>query len=203
MNRPSQSLLKPVTLLDLRLFAFAICHASDAADPQLSTKQWRDDLQFFAHELPKRHMNAFHFISREKFESEVADLDHKLYSTDLDHMFVALRVITSSIGARHTGINLPESAPPLQFPLSMASFGDDYRVTGTSPEFERALGARVIKIGDTPVKRAAELLFTTTPQDEYTWYGMNIVNSFLANARMLHGLDIIPSHDAAQYRLAG
>jgi len=148
-------------------------------------------------------MDAFHFVSREKFESEVAELDHKLDSTDLDHMFAALRVITGSIGDGHTGINLPEYAPPLQFPISIANFGEDYRVTGVAPGSEKALGARVIKIGDTPVKRAAEMLFTTTPQDEYPWYGMNIVNSFLANARMLHGLDIIPNHDTARYTLAG
>ncbi len=202
MTNPSrQSLFKSAVLLALCTFAFTICRAGDASDPQLSPKQWRDDLQFFARELPKRHMNAFHLISREKFDSEVSDLDHKLDSSDLDHMFVALRVITASVGDGHTGINLPESAPPLQFPISIASFGDDYRVTGAAPEFEKALGARMMKIGDTPVKRVAELLFRTTPQDEYPWYGMNIVNSFLANARMLHGLDIIPNHDTAQYTL--
>jgi hypothetical protein len=202
MNPPRQSLFKPAALLLLSLFAFAVCRAGDAGDPQLSPKQWRDDLQFFARELPKRHMDAFHFISREKFEAEVAELDHKLDSMDFDHMFVALRVIASSIGDGHTGINLPESAPPLQFPISVVNFNDDYRVTGVAPGSERALGAHLLKIADTPVKRAAEPLFTTTPQDEFPWYGMNIVNSFLANARMLHGLDVIPNHDTAQYTLA-
>jgi hypothetical protein len=43
-----------------------------------SALEWREDVRSFARELPKRHKNAFHFISREKFETEVAALDHNL-----------------------------------------------------------------------------------------------------------------------------
>ncbi|HXJ42321.1 MAG TPA: hypothetical protein VNH18_23780, partial [Bryobacteraceae bacterium] len=41
---------------------------------QLSAQQWREDLQFLARELPKRHANAFHFTRREDFEKAVANL---------------------------------------------------------------------------------------------------------------------------------
>jgi len=171
--------------------------------PAPSPQQWREDLRFLERELPRRHKNAFHFISREAFEAEVAALDPRLEGMDFDQVFVALRVIAASIGDGHTGVSLPESTPPLQFPLIIAKYGDDYRVAGVAPGMEKSLGARVIKIGDVPVTEAAERCFSTTPQDEYPWYGMTIVNSFLANARMLHGLDVIPSHDTARYTLAG
>ena len=51
---------------------------------ELSTQQWREDLQFLARELPKRHANAFHFTPRERFEKAVADLDSELEYADSD-----------------------------------------------------------------------------------------------------------------------
>ena len=40
----------------------SVLRAAQGENLQLSTAQWREDLQFIARELPKRHSNAF--ISR-------------------------------------------------------------------------------------------------------------------------------------------
>ena len=62
---------------------------------QLSNQQWREDLQFLARELPKRHANAFHFTPRERFENAVADLDSKLANADADTAWVGLQRLVS------------------------------------------------------------------------------------------------------------
>src|SRR5437762_2109185 len=54
-------------------------------DPALTPQQWREDLRFYARELPKRHADAFHFTTREEFEAAVAALDRTLDHTDFDH----------------------------------------------------------------------------------------------------------------------
>ena len=41
----------------------------------VTADQWREDLRYFASELPKRHKNAFHFMTREQFENEVKQLN--------------------------------------------------------------------------------------------------------------------------------
>jgi hypothetical protein len=41
----------------------------------LTREQWRHDLQYLAKELPRRHKNAFHTVSKEQFEKAVAELD--------------------------------------------------------------------------------------------------------------------------------
>src|ERR1022692_691335 len=52
--------------------------AVSAEGLSLSKEQWHQDLEFQARELPKRHADAFHFITRERFEAEVAELNGKL-----------------------------------------------------------------------------------------------------------------------------
>jgi hypothetical protein len=41
----------------------------------LTKEQWRKDLQYLARELPARHENAFHTVTREQFEKAVAELN--------------------------------------------------------------------------------------------------------------------------------
>ncbi|MBI3409156.1 MAG: hypothetical protein HY040_12485 [Planctomycetes bacterium] len=57
---------------------------------KLTTEEWRQDLQHFVSELPKRHANAFHHISKERFEAEVAELKRRLDGMDADEAYVGL-----------------------------------------------------------------------------------------------------------------
>src|ERR1700689_3302951 len=72
----------------------------------LSKEQRHQDLSFLASELPKRHANAFHFISREGFEAEVAELDGKLDHLNDDEIYVGMDRVANSIGDGHTYIRV-------------------------------------------------------------------------------------------------
>ena len=43
-----------------------------------TVEQWKADLQFLSTELPKRHKNLFHTMTREQFETAVKQLDAKI-----------------------------------------------------------------------------------------------------------------------------
>jgi len=45
-----------------------------SATSQVTSEQWRADLQHLARELPRHHINAFHSVSRERLAAEVAQL---------------------------------------------------------------------------------------------------------------------------------
>src|SRR5687767_2450041 len=79
----------------------------------LTTDDWREDLRALARELPRRHANAFHSITREEFERRVAALDARLPSLDADAAIVGLASIAASIGDGHTAVHLPQSWPRL------------------------------------------------------------------------------------------
>jgi HSP20 family molecular chaperone IbpA len=82
-----------------------------------------------ARELPKRHANAFHFTTRERFEAEVAELNGKLDHLNSDEIYVGMDRIANSIGDGHTYIKVPEDDANL--PIDIQRFGDEYRVTAT------------------------------------------------------------------------
>src|SRR5581483_6413760 len=93
--------------------------------PSLTKEQWREDLKFLARELPKRHANAFHYTSRERFEAEVADLDRRLDRLNADEIYAGLNRIANLVGDGHTFV-YPGDAAIL--PLHVMKFGADYRV---------------------------------------------------------------------------
>jgi hypothetical protein len=162
--------------------------------------RWHDDLIFLARELPKRHANAFHFTTRERFEAEVAELNGKLDHLNSDEIYVGMDRIANSIGDGHTYIKVPEDDANL--PIDIQRFGDEYRVTATISGNEKALGARVIKIQDTPVAHSQELLLSLTPSDETQVLRDSRVLGFLTTGIFLHGIGIIPDRNVARYRLA-
>ncbi len=167
----------------------------------LSKEQWRQDVAYLAAELPKRHANAFHFISRERFEAEVAELDGKLDRLNADEIYAGMDRIANLIGDGHTYIKVPEDNA--NFPIDIERFGDEHRVVATTSGNEKALGTRVIKIQDMPIARLHELLLALTPADETQVLRDLRVLGFLTTGIFLHGMGIIPDRNVARYTLAG
>src|SRR5579871_5854508 len=139
--------------------------APPAANLSLTPAEWRADLQVFATQLPARHINAFHAISRDAFERRVTELDARLEHLDGDEVFVGLEQLARSIGDGHTALHVPPELANA-FPIKVQRFGDDYRVTDAAPGGEALLGARIVAIGGAPIGEVRERLMTVTPSDE-------------------------------------
>jgi hypothetical protein len=167
---------------------------------QLSKEQWHEDVQCFARELPNRHANAFHHVSREQFDQAVAELDRRLGQMNGDEIYVGLNRIANLVGDGHTRVAFRGDAAEL--PLRIQRFGDDYRVTFVAPGQEKALGMRVLKIQDVPITRAREILLTMTPQDETPILAQLRVENYLTAGLVLHGYGITPGRSIARFTLA-
>lgn len=173
--------------------------AQTASAPRLSSEQWHEDLKYLATELPKRHANAFHFLSEAKFAEEVKQLDGALDHLDGDQIFVGMDQIENSIGDGHTYIRVPADAPV--FPVHFERFGADYRLVSTRdvPGAREALGGRLISIDDMPVDRARDLLLTLTPADETQSLRDVRTTALLNDGMVLHGLGITRDRDRVRY----
>jgi hypothetical protein len=117
-----------------------------------SKEAWRQDLEFLATEIPRRHKDAFHAITRNQFENIASELSLQIPSLNNDQIVVALMKITASIGDGHTHVETPPNFH--SFPITLYWFDDSLRVTKASPEYTRALGARVVQVGDTSIDDA-------------------------------------------------
>ena len=64
--------MKTMLHVGLMLLVFLSSCGTQNPNPQISSDAWREDLRYLARELPSRHVNAFHSVSRETFDAEVA-----------------------------------------------------------------------------------------------------------------------------------
>jgi hypothetical protein len=188
--------------LDLRRAA-AVKAIAPPPDPKstLTAQQWREDLAFLAREVAKRHANAFHATSREKFEAAVAALDARIDGLNRDQIYIGMDQIANQIGDGHTYVEFP--ADDANLAIDIRQFGQDYRVVAVAPGIEKALGARVVRIDNTPIARARELARTITPLDETQELADGRIEGFLTTGMALHGLGITADREVAHYGLAG
>jgi len=165
----------------------------------LTAAQWHADLAFLTKELPRRHANAFYLLPAAAFEREVAELDRRIATANGDEMFVGLQRIVKSIGDGHTGLVAPPDRRVM--PLEVAKFGDDLRVVAVGPGLEKALGARIVKMGGMAVADVWSRVMTLAPQGELEQLQRINALVYLARGYALHGLDITADRNHARYTL--
>ncbi len=165
----------------------------------LTTDAWREDVAFFARELPRRHANAFSSLSRERFDAEIAALLRELPQLDGDGVFVRLMRVANLVGDGHTQLLFPRDSP--RFPLGLRRFGSDYRVVAVARGAERALGARVVSIDGRPIAEVRDLLWPLSPAGETSELRELRVAGYLSNGLLLHGERVIADRNAARYSL--
>lgn len=156
--------------------------------PPMTAQKWVDDINVFARQLPRRHLNAFHFMRREDFDRAVDELRGKAVTANDDAMLTGLMQITARIGDGHTHILMPSSVHRL--PVSVQQFGDDFRITAAAPEAADVLGGKMLKINGMPIADVVTRVRTVVSQDESEPFVRGALPSYLLLAEVLHGLGI-------------
>jgi Na+-translocating ferredoxin:NAD+ oxidoreductase RnfG subunit len=182
----------------------ATCQAQKASPiSALSKAQWRQDLQYFARELPKRHKNLFHNVSREQFEKSVKELNEAIPSLEDHQIVVRMLEITAKVGDGHTVVMLPAWFKFL--PLQLYWFGDELRVTHIAEPYKEALGARVVKIGNVGVKEAKERLTATVlsaVESKNEWYVLSTSAALMSSPEVLQTIGIAPGVERVPFTFA-
>lgn len=171
-------------------------------DAALTAAQWREDLHTVARELPRRHANAFHTVSRASFDSTVSALDSAIPHLGPDSAVVGLRRVITMIGDGHTNLSLPGNW--LRLPVRFAWFGDpvnapadlDLRITAAAAPLEHALGARVVRIGDRTTSGAYAALTSIIAAGESEGSRREASTAYMRVPRLLRGLGVTPTADS-------
>jgi hypothetical protein len=173
---------------------------SEPATPtvELSTAEWREDLHHLASELPRRHGNAFHTVSREEFEDSIRALDSRLPSLEGHEVFAAMGRIVAMVGDGHTYLELPGTFH--RYPIRLYAFGDTLRITHAPAGYERLLGGQVLAIGGIPIDEARRLVGRQIAR-ENEQYVRKEIPYFLTFAELLHAHEVVAEHGAAEWTL--
>jgi hypothetical protein len=164
---------------------------------QLSAADWQADLRYFAAEIPKRHKNAFHHVTRAEFDRDVAALDSAIPTLPPSAIVVGFLKLTAKVGDGHTFVHLPSEFR--RYPLQLYWFDDELRIVGTPAEYKSALGARVITIGSSTIGQVQERVRTIISQDENDWWVRSVSPHLLVYPDILHGLGLTEAKATAPY----
>src|SRR5437879_13634703 len=152
------------TLSGLALAILLTACAARNATINITPDAWRADLRYLAAELPRRRVNAFHTITRERFAEEVAHLDAAISRLTNDESVVGLMRTVALVGDGHTHLDLPPNFP--RYPIELHWFGNQLRVVAAGAPYQAALGARVSAIGDVPLADLIERATQLVPRGE-------------------------------------
>jgi len=184
----------PVILAAILLFTFwqtaksySQVKSSETNVVSLAKEQWREDLKFLARELPRRHKNAFHTVSREQFEQAVEELNTTIPTLQEYEILVGIRRIIAMVGDAHTDLEPPKTFN--RYPLTLSWFGNDLRVLRTIAEYKRALGTLVVGIGGLSLVEATARINNVIPRENEQF--LRFRNTGLINlAEILYTLKI-------------
>ena len=191
--------MKILLHLSLMLLLILTSCVSQNAGPHLSSDAWRADLRYLARELPGHHVNAFHTVSRETFDAEVARLDAAITRLNNDEVLVGLMRIVALIGDGHTHLDLPPNS--LRYPVEMQWFGDELRVIAAQAPYHSAVGARVLAIGSTPIGDVMNRATQLVPRSENDGRTRFTAAVQLTTPEVLHGLGVIADRANAPFAL--
>lgn len=124
-------------------------------------ERWRRDLDFLVAEAERLHPGQHSELGRGAGAKELAAAVERLKPQIADltdaQMLIELHRVLTLLGDGHSRTSLFHRQIRLtRLPLTLYRFADGVCVVNTSPEHERWIGARVVKIADTPIDQAVD-----------------------------------------------
>jgi hypothetical protein len=157
--------------------------------------KWREDLKYLSIELPKRHKNLFFKITRQEFNREMNGIILGVPKMSDAEIKLALRRLMAMIGDPHTRI--PSDAEKT-FPVVLYQFSDGVFVAAATESYKSAIGAKLIKIGETDIERAIAAVRPIITVENEWWFKHQFPN-YLTDPEILHLLKILPSADEGDF----
>lgn len=162
-------------------------------------ERMRQAVEYLGSQLPYLHVNPYFKISEADFQRSAARLAEQVPNLNDEQIMVELLRIVASLGDGHT--RAFPGAEPVSFaslPLEMRWLEDGLIVTAAAPEYEQALGAKVVQIGAHPVQEVYEAVKPLVSGDNEVEL-MSGTPALMAMPAILYGLDLIAYKDAATF----
>lgn len=136
---------------------FFVCTLCIAAQGQMSSEKWREDLDTLAEGLLEKHPNFYTKHTVEQFEDALADLDEKLVTLDDQEIVMELSRLVAMGGDSHTGIGLGDFAESMrQLPVEFVVLDDGVFIHTATNEHRELIGLELISINSVPIDEIIE-----------------------------------------------
>lgn len=154
-----------------------------------------EDIKYFKTELPKRHKNLFHKITKQEFNNRTDALLEKVDQLNNKQVFTELNKIIASVGDAHTTINYWDG---YSYPLQFQMFGSEVYIVNADTSLEGMMFSKVTKIDGIEIDSIIEKLKTLISHENDSWEMKNIT-SYLQAPVFMYGLGIIKDETKAVF----
>jgi hypothetical protein len=158
--------------------------------------RWRADLRFLAAEMPKRHRNLFHRLTREEFDRAVRRLDARIPTLRRHQIILELARLAARVGDGHTNV-APARDSAIGFhalPIQLYLFADGLYVRAADSAHAGLVRARVVRLGRVTMEEAVAAVRPLIGRDNEM--GARYAAPFLlVMPEVLHGLGLIDDLD--------
>ncbi|MBN2320758.1 MAG: hypothetical protein JXR49_16890 [Acidobacteria bacterium] len=160
-------------------------------------EHWYQDIDHLAHNLPLLHADAYQNQSGDAFAEKIEAL--KMRVPDLeDHEIVAgIMHTVASLQDTHTSCWRPLLGMK-RFPLQLRWFGNELYVVGTDATATRALGLRLVSVGTTELKEAAERVSVYLPHGN-RWDKLEHEAALVVVSDLLHASGILDDRNRGRF----
>lgn len=154
----------------------------------------RQDLSFVGTQLPKLHVNFFFQLNPNDYSHAVDALDADIPKLTDAEFNVRLGALAAMAGDEHTIIfpSVLADAATQKLPLTFRWLDDGLFVTSAADAYKKALGTKLVAIGNTPIDRVMQQLANIIAHGNDQWlhfYGAQ----YLPYQPILQGLDLVPA----------
>ncbi|WP_299180111.1 tetratricopeptide repeat protein [uncultured Aquimarina sp.] len=177
--------MKKVLIIIQLLFCFQL------SSQETNAKQWQEDLRFLQNTIHKDYSFVFVKTTKEDFDAQVETLYKDIPDLQEHEIRVGFTRIISSFKYGHTQIPYGTVTKSGILPINLYDFNDGIYIEGVQKDHKKALGAKILKIGETPIEKALELVYPVVPVENEQYfkaYGLR----FLISPEVLHAQGIIP-----------
>lgn len=170
---------------------FFLTTAEGFAQNTLTATAWQEDLRFLQKTVHKKYSFLFKKVTAAAFDAEVEKFHAAIPSMEAHEIKVGLTRMVSFFEYGHSQIPFSTIAKDAVLPVNLYHFEDGIFVEGVQKGNEKALGAKVIKIGNTPLEEALKAIRPVVPAENdnyFKGYGLR----FLTAPAVLHAQGVIP-----------
>lgn len=172
----------------------------------LLPKEWQEDLQYLAQQMPLKHKQLFHTMTQASFEAAVQRLNADIPELNDDQIFIRFAQIMAMVQDGHTGFDLLPLPPPNlkdRIPVRFDRYDDGIYVRAAAPEYADAVGGKLVKVGHAGWQEAIQKVDSIVSHDpgnegeRLAWSAKTELNC----PWVLHGLGLSDTADSANFTI--
>ncbi|MEO0527434.1 MAG: tetratricopeptide repeat protein [Bacteroidota bacterium] len=160
------------------------------AQKTLNSAQWQEDLRFLQSTVHKDYSFLFVKTTPEIFDAAIETLYTNIPDMEEHEIIVGMSRIIALFEYGHTDISFNQK--PFEFhnfPFNLYEFNDGIYLQGVHKDYERALGAEVLKINEVPILDARNAVYPAVNSENEQYFKAFGIN-YLRIPEVLHAQGI-------------